>query len=74
MKTDSVLTMDGYLAKRLVASRHVSPPATSARHVAITAPSDVDPHATTIGCRCDRWGHPCPDCPSEKSKAVPRAL
>jgi hypothetical protein len=62
MKTDSVLTMDEYLAERLVASKHVSPPAASARHVAITAQTDVDPQAATIGRRCDRWGHPCPDC------------
>lgn len=73
MKTDSVLTMDEYLAN-LVVSKHVSPPTASARHVVISAQTDVDPHAATIGCRCDRWGHPCPDCPSQKSETAPRAL
>ena len=22
-----------------------------------------------VGCTCDRWGHPCPNCPSDKPKA-----
>ena len=69
MKADSVLTIDEYLAKRLVASKRVSPPAASARHVAITAQIDVDPQAATIGCRCDRWGHPCVDCDEHKVQA-----
>ena len=70
MKTDSVLTIDEYLAKRFVASKHVSPPTASARHVVITAQTDADPQGATIGCRCDRWGHPCPDCRRQKSGLV----
>ena len=72
MKTDSVLTIDEYLARRLVASKHVSPPAASARHIPITA--DVKQGNEAHAGRCDRWGHPCPDCPSQKSETAPRAL
>jgi len=39
----------------------VSPPAPDARHVSITPGDDIDLKRETHGCRCDRWGHPCPE-------------
>jgi hypothetical protein len=60
MKTDLVLTMDEYLNACSIA-RRVNPPASDARHVPIAVQEDAEVHKEH-GCRCDRWGHPCPDC------------
>jgi hypothetical protein len=62
MKTDVVLTMDEYLAQCCALPKPVSPPMSDARHVPITA--ENEPHLGTEAdsCRCDRWGHPCPEC------------
>ena len=61
MKTDVVLTMDEYL-KACCVAQVVRPPGKDARHVPITTQNVVDRHCKKHGCRCDRWGHPCPDC------------
>jgi hypothetical protein len=32
-------------------------------------------HAQEIGCRCDKWGHPCPDCTKRRpgsAKPIPK--
>jgi hypothetical protein len=60
MKTDTVLTMDEYVAACCPATKHVNPPADNARHIAIA--SEVDARSEAHPWRCDRWGHPCPDC------------
>jgi hypothetical protein len=62
MKTDRVLTMDEYLNEICVVAKHVTPPAGDARHIPITAEDDVHSGTEAHGCRCDRWGHPCPGC------------
>jgi len=62
MKTDFVLTMDEYLDQCSALAKPVSPPARDARHVPITAENDLDSGRGAYGCRCDRWGHPCPNC------------
>jgi hypothetical protein len=62
MKMDVVLTKDEYLNACCVAPHHVKPPAKDARHVPITAEADLDLKNEAHGCRCDRWGHPCPEC------------
>ena len=58
MKTDVVLTMDEYLNMCCGVPKPVNPPADNARHIPIT--SEVDARSEEPGCRCDRWGHPCP--------------
>jgi hypothetical protein len=60
MKTDTVLTVDEYFAACCPATKHVNPPGDKARHIPIT--SEVDARSEAHTCRCDRWGHPCPDC------------
>jgi hypothetical protein len=60
MKTDVVLTMDEYLDQCCALLKPVNPPAREARHVSITAENDLDSGREAHGCRCDRWGHPCP--------------
>ena len=62
MKTDLLLTMDEYLDRCSVVPQRPSPPGRDARHVSITAEEQVDSSAEARGCRCDRWGHPCPGC------------
>jgi len=62
MKTDVVLTMDEYLDQCCVATKQVSPPAPDARHILITTREDLHTDKEAHGCRCDRWGHPCPGC------------
>ncbi len=62
MKTDVVLTMDEYLDQRCALPKPVSPPVRDARHVPVTAENDLDSGTDAHACRCDRWGHPCPDC------------
>ena len=62
MKTDVVLTMDEYLDQCCALAKPVSPPARDARHVAIAAENEPHSGRAAQGCRCDRWGHPCPDC------------
>jgi hypothetical protein len=62
MKTDLVLTMDEYLDQCCIATKRVSPPAPDARHISIRAGDNLDLNAGEHGCRCDRWGHPCPNC------------
>ena len=66
MKTDRVLTMDEFLRESCVAIRHMTPAASNARHIPIAAKNDLDSAAKPHGCRCDRWGHPCPDCLERK--------
>ena len=66
MKTDVVLTMDECLDQCCVTTKHVRPPAPVARHVPITAENDLDSGTEAHGCRCDRWGHPCPGCLEHK--------
>ena len=66
MKTDVVLTMDEYLDLCCVAPKHVNPPAVDARHVPVAAEGDVDLKSEAHGCRCDRWGHPCPGCGNKR--------
>jgi hypothetical protein len=61
MKTDVVLTMNEYLNQCCV-WKSVSPPASDARHVPITAQDDLDSGGEAHGCRCDQWGHPCSGC------------
>jgi hypothetical protein len=60
MKTDVVLTMDEYLDQCCAFPKTVSPPAPEARHVPITAENGLESGKEAHGCRCDRWGHPCP--------------
>jgi hypothetical protein len=62
MKTDVALTMDEYLDQCYALPEPVSPPAPEARHVPITAENGLDSGTEEHGCRCDRWGHPCPGC------------
>jgi hypothetical protein len=62
MKTDTVLTMDEYFAACCLATKHVNPPADNARHIPVTSEENIDRRSEEHGCRCDRWGHPCPDC------------
>ncbi len=62
MKTDRVLTMSECLANWYGGVSCVKPPADDARHVPITAEGDIDLESEAHPCRCDRWGHPCPDC------------
>ncbi len=62
MKTDLVLTMDEYFDQCCIATKRLGPPAPDARHILITAEGDLHPGTETHGCRCDRWGHPCPGC------------
>jgi hypothetical protein len=66
MKTDEVLTIDRYLDQCCVVPKRLSPPAPDARHISITMKRERDSHAAAHGCRCDRWGHPCPDCLERK--------
>jgi hypothetical protein len=56
MKTDTVLTMNGYFDACGGVRKHVDPPADNARHIPIT--SEVDARSEEHTCRCDRWGHP----------------
>jgi len=62
MKTDLILTMDEYFDQCCIATKQVSPPAPNARHILITAHDDPHTGTEAHGCRCDRWGHPCPNC------------
>ena len=62
MKTHLVLTMDEYLDECCVVPKHVSPPAPDASHIPITVEHDLNSDVEAHGCRCDRWGHPCPGC------------
>ena len=64
MKTDVVLTMDEYLNMCCGVPKPVNPLADNARHIPIT--SEVDARSEEHGCRCDRWGHPCPGCHEER--------
>jgi len=64
MKTDLVLTMAEYLAMCDYMPKHVNPPGKEARHIAVR--SDVESRNEEHGCRCDRWGHPCPNCTDHK--------
>ena len=66
MKTDQVLTMNEYLDACCGIPRHVNPPAGDARHIPITDEGVIRPKSEARGCRCDRWGHPCPDCLERK--------
>jgi hypothetical protein len=50
MKTDVVLTMNEYLDQCCV-WKSVSPPASDARHVPITAQNDLDSGGEAHGCR-----------------------
>ncbi len=62
MKTDLVLTMDEYFDQCCIATKRMSPPAPDARHILIMAQDDLHTGTEAHGCRCDRWGHPCPNC------------
>lgn len=67
MKTDTILTTDEYFAACYALPKHVSPPADNARHIPITDEADISPRNKEHGCRCDRWGHPCPNCPEHRT-------
>ena len=71
MKTDLVLTMDEYLATCCDVPLHVIPPGRDARHIAISTEGYVGTKDEAHACRCDRWGHPCPDCEYEKEQCPP---
>ena len=62
MKTDLVLTTGEYLAICCNPPSRVDPPGKDARQIPITAGADVRTKNGGHGCRCDRWGHPCPRC------------
>jgi hypothetical protein len=62
MKTDLVLTMDEYRDQCCGVPKRGSPPGCDARHISMTAGDNPDLNAGEHGCRCDRWGHPCPGC------------
>jgi len=62
MKTDTVLTMNEYFGACCVVPKHMNPPADSARHIPVTGEDDIDPRNEELDYRCNRWGHPCPDC------------
>jgi hypothetical protein len=62
MKTDVVLTMDEYLDQCRAFRKPVSPPASDARHVSITAENEPASGREAYGRRCDLWGHPCSEC------------
>ena len=62
MKTDTVLTMNEYFGACCIVPKHVNPPADNARHIPVTSEENIDRRNEDHGCRCDRWGHPCPDC------------
>ncbi len=62
MKTDAVLTTNEYLSQWCALWKRVSPPASDARHIPIAAEDVLDLNNRAHGCRCDRWGHPCPGC------------
>jgi hypothetical protein len=66
MRKDLVLSVDEYLDQRCIAAKHVNPPTSEARHISITAEDNSDSGVAEYGCRCDRWGHPCPDCLERK--------
>jgi hypothetical protein len=66
MKTDVVLTVDGYLDQCSALWKPVSAPAPDARHVPVAAEGDVNLKSEAHGCRCDRWGHPCPGCGNKR--------
>ena len=66
MKTDQVLTMDEYPTELCIAPKQVSPPDGDAGHIPITAENDLPSETEAHGCRCDRWGHPCPGCLEHK--------
>jgi hypothetical protein len=61
MKTDVVLTMDEYLDQCCGLAKPISPSARDARHVPITAENELGSGTEAHACRCDRWGHPCPE-------------
>jgi hypothetical protein len=62
MKTDLALTMNEYLNLCCGIPKHMNPPTKNARHIPIMAEGDIGPRNEAPGCRCDRWGHPCPHC------------
>lgn len=66
MKTDLVLTIGEYLALCCDVPKHVIPPASDARHIPITAESDIESNNDAHGCRRVRWGHPRPGCTDQK--------
>jgi hypothetical protein len=69
MKTDLALPMDEYLDPYCVVPKRVSAagaPGARARHISITAEDKGDTQTGAHGCRCDRWGHPCPGCLERK--------
>jgi hypothetical protein len=69
MKTDVVLTMNEYLDQCWVLPKPVSRPSSDARHVPITGEKEPDSGGEAHGCRCDRWGHPCPGCVESRYEA-----
>ncbi len=73
MKTDVVLTMDEYFDQCCALQKPVSPPAREVRHVPIKAENDLDSGREAHGCRCDRWGHPCPGCAESRHEAEQNA-
>jgi len=72
MKRDSVLTVDEFLKECVVAPVHNRAPSPTARRVAIEEEKNLV-HKIEIGCRCDRWGHPCANCQDRKLETNQKA-
>ena len=62
MKTDTILTMNEYFDACCGVPKQMDPPADNAGHIPVTSEENIDRRNEDHGCRCDRWGHPCPDC------------
>ena len=62
VKKDPVLTAAEFLHPSDIGPKRVRLPSREARRVPITGDQDFTSDTEMHSCRCDRWGHPCPDC------------